>query len=186
MLFIGHWDAIPEQPVRNWARVAGGGILHPGDRLELLEQTGKAEKPMVRPTGTSPYQGPGSARCALHIQGSLESPESLGDTEGLGISSITTWERQVTLRSFRKQALKTGAVDLQGQSKAQLPGSGLSLADCHSGVGSAAQKTKMPRSQKCKQLPSHDKAGSANHADSGPKLGQFPGGPGRKNSEDEH
>lgn len=139
MLFIGHWDAIPEQPVRNWARVAGGGILHPGDRLELLEQTGKAEKPMVRPTGTSPYQGPGSARCALHIQGSLESPESLGDTEvlprelskvkvkshygstlvranrypislhslplslisqGLGISSITTWERQVTLVSL--------------------------------------------------------------------------------------
>lgn len=41
----------------------------------------------------------------------------------------TLWDNVVTFqRSFRKQALKTGAVDLQGQSKAQLPGSGLSLA----------------------------------------------------------
>lgn len=70
MLFIGHWDAIPEQPVRNWARVTGGGVLYPGDRLELLEQTGKAE-PMARPTGTSPYQGPGVCPLCLAYPGAL-------------------------------------------------------------------------------------------------------------------
>lgn len=46
MLFIAVLErATPDQPVRNWARVAGSGVLCPGERLELLEQGGKAGQP---------------------------------------------------------------------------------------------------------------------------------------------
>lgn len=59
-----------------------------------------------------------------------------------------------------------------------------SLPEPHRGVSAASREnTKMTRSQRCQQFPFSMKAGSANHAISGPRVGQFPGSPGRKDSE---
>lgn len=56
----------------------GVGILHPGDRLELLSRLAKLREAYGKAHSAQVHtRGPGLPCCALHIQGSLESPESL-------------------------------------------------------------------------------------------------------------